>query len=271
MPEFDVAWSEGWLWLLGSLLTALLWANLAWFFRKPRSGAIGDFVIRLTFLPFSPWLFQFLRLLYYLGVPFAALWWGHDAVVGRGVFGLKPLVLPTSDGSTADADIAVNWLGWTQDVGWGAVLGFGTWALLALGWWAYRRALAAAGEARVVDGVNSSGWVFLREAAYHQVHWAFYRNAPILTVGTYWGAWTGFVLVALEAMLNPAWREGLTDPKRAPTQLMRGALAVVSVALFLQTQNLWLAFLLDWGVSWGLTVFARVFPLSLERTDQSIA
>jgi hypothetical protein len=257
--EFDVVWNEGWLWLGGSLLTAFLWTNLAWFFRKPRPGVVGDFVAQLTSWSFSPWLFQSLRLFYYLGVPSAALLWGRDAVVER-ILGLKPLALPMSDGSAADVDIAANWLDWTQDVGWAAVLGIGTWILLALGWWTYRRALANVGETSTVVGVHNSGWVFLRESAYHQVHWAFYRNAPILTMSTYWGAWVGFVLVALEAALNPAWREGLTDPRRAPTQLLRGALAIVSVTLFLQTQNLWLALMVDWGVSWGLAIFARAFP-----------
>ncbi|MCP4542376.1 MAG: hypothetical protein GY832_35080 [Chloroflexi bacterium] len=269
MPELDVAWNEGWLWLGGSLLTAFLWTNLTWFFRKPRSGTVGNFVVQLTSWPFSPWLFQFFRLFYYLGVPFAALWWGHDVVVGRRILGLKPFSLPISDGSKVDVTIATNW---PQDVGWAAVLGIGTWALLALGWWAYRRALTAVGETSAVAQVNSSGWVLLREAAYHQVHWAFYRNAPILTMSAYGGAWIGFLLVALEAALNPAWRGGFADPRRAPSQLLRGTLVIVSVVLFLQTQNLWLALMVDWGVSWGLAIFVRIFPLlSSERLDQSVA
>jgi hypothetical protein len=214
---------------------------------------------------------QFFRILYYLGVPFAALLWGQDAVVGR-ILGLRQFALPVSDGGQANTEIANNWAGWIQDIGWAAALGIGTWALLALGWWAYRRAMITTGEGSIVAGVNSSGWVLLREAAYHQVHWAFYRNAPILTMNTYWGVWVGLALVGLEAVLNPAWRNGLSDPQRAPAQLMHGALAIVSSMLFLQTQNLWLAVATHWGVSWGLVIFVRALPLlPARKPDQFTA
>jgi hypothetical protein len=255
--EPSVAWREGWLWLGGSLLLAALWANLAWFFRQPRAGAVGEFVARLVTSRFSPWLFQLLRLLYYVGVPFAALLWGRDAVVGR-LLGLQPVEVPASGGQAAGVALAANWFDWAHDVGWAVAVGFGVWMLLALGWWAYRRAMSAAGEVEPAAGLNVSGWVLLREACYHEVHWAFYRNAPILAVGTYWGAWVGLALVALEAALNPAWPRGLADPRQAPGQLMRGALAVVSSVLFLLTENLWLALIVHWGVSWGLTRLARM-------------
>jgi hypothetical protein len=144
--------------------------------------------------------------------------------------------------------------------------------VLALGWLAYRRAVGAAGEENVAIGANSSGWVLMREAAYHEAHWAFYRNAPTLAVGTYWGVWTGLALVALEAALNPGWRQGLSDPQHAPGRLMRGALAVVSSALFLLTENLWLAIALHWGVSWGLARLVRALPLLPAHTpDRSAA
>ena len=256
MPEPTLVWSEDWLWLSGSLFLAALWANLAWFFRQPRSGTIGELITRLVAWRFSPWLLQLLRLLYYIGVPFAALLWGHDAVVGR-LLGLQQFNLPVSSGKEAGADIAANWLDWARDVGWAAALGIGAWGLLALGWWAYRRALVTTGEGGVIAGADSSGWTLLREAAYHEVHWAFYRNAPIVAVGTYWGVWIGLALVALEATFNPAWRKGLADPQRAPAQLLGGVLVVVSSALFLLTQNLWLALVLHWGISWGLATLAR--------------
>jgi len=270
VPEPAVAWSEGWLWLSGSLLLAVLCANLAWFFRQPRFGMIGDLVTRLVAWRFSPWLLQLLRLLYYIGVPFAALLWGHDAVIGR-LLGLQRFDLSTSGGEEASAAVAANWLNWARDVGWAVALGLGAWGLLAVGWWTYRRALVTAGEGGVGAGTDTSGWVLLREAAYHEVHWAFYRNAPILAWGAYWGVWGGLALAALEAALNPAWRKGLADPQRAPAQLLRGALAVVSGVLFLLTQNLWLALVLHWGVSWGLVTLARALPLlPARRPDQTL-
>jgi len=264
VPEVTLAWREGWLWLSGSLFLAALSTNLAWLFHQHRPSAIGECITRLIAWRFSPWLLQLLRLLYYIGVPFAAFLWGHDAVVGR-LLGLQQFAAPVSEGRETGVEIAANWLDWAHDVGWAVVLGIGAWGLLALGWWAYRRALITAsitvGEEDMVAGANGSGWVLLREAAYHEVHWAFYRNAPSLAVGTYWGLWVGLSLVALEAMLNPAWHKGLAAPQKAPAQLLRGALAIVSGALFLLTQNLWLALALHWGVSWGLATLARALPL----------
>lgn len=268
MPELTVAWSEGWLWLSGSLFLAAFWANLAWFFRQSRSGMVDEFVAPLIAWRFSPWLLQLLRLLYYIGVPFAALLWGHDAVVGR-LLGLQHLDWPTLSDEATGAAVTTNWLDWAYDVGWTAALGIGAWILLALGWCAYRRALTSADEGGTVAGINASGWVLLREAAYHEVHWAFYRNAPIIAWSAYWGTWGGLALVALEAALNPAWRKGLTNPQQAPAQLLRGALAVVSGALFLLTQNLWLALALHWGVSWGLVVLVRTLPLRTCQPEQT--
>ncbi len=271
MAEQIAAWGEVWLWVGGSLLLAVLWANLAWFFCQPRPGAIGEFVARLAAWRFSPSLFQFLRLLYYVGVPFAALVWGHDVVIGRWL-GLQRFNLPTANG---DVSVAANWLDWAYDVGWMVGLGVGAWTLLALGWWSYRRAVVSVGEGEVVAGADRSAWVFLREAAYHEVHWAFYRNGAIVALqqhgeGKYWGTWIGLALVAVEAMLNPAWRNGLTDPRQGPAQLMRAALAVVSSVLFLHTENLWLALLLHWGVSACLSALVRALPsLPLRQTDRA--
>ncbi|MFL7792556.1 MAG: hypothetical protein AB8I69_10480 [Anaerolineae bacterium] len=255
MPEPFSSLGESWLWLGGSLLFAILWANLAWYFRQPRSGPIGEFVTRVTSWRFAPLLLQFLRLLYYIGLPATAFLWRH-AIVQR--------YLGLSSGLIEDV-----WLEWAHETGWAAALGFGAWALLALGWWTYRRALHAAEEKSPVDGTNASGWTLLREAAYHEVHWAFYRNAPVILAlkqfggEEYWGAWIGLALVALEATLNPAWRKGLADPEKAPMHLMRGALAVVSGAFFILTKdgNLLLALLLHFGVSSGLSILVRIFPL----------
>jgi hypothetical protein len=255
VPEQLASWGEGWLWLGGSLLLAILWANLAWYFRKARAGSIGEFVTRLASWRFAPLLLQSLRLLYYIGLPAAAFLWRH-ATVER--------YLGISSGLT---DV---WLEWAREIGWTAALGVGAWTLLALGWWAYRRALHAAEEESSIDGADASGWTLLREAAYHEIHWAFYRSVPIFILGQehltgneYWGVWIGLALVALEAALNPAWRKGLADPEKAPAQLVRGALAVISSVLFVLTQdgNLWLSMALHLGVSWALAALVRVFPL----------
>lgn len=256
-------WHERWLWLSGSLLAGVLWANLVWFLRPSPSDAEGkSFLTRLrtsvghlTAWRFSPWLLQILRLLYYVGLPIAALLLGHDAIVEK-FLGLKFDPGFAAEGGIATAD---RWLDWARGLGWAVTLGMSAWALLAVGWWAYRRALAAVNaNYNPVAGRLAWGWVLLREAIYHEIHWAFYRNAFIVVWSEYWGVWSGLALVGLEAALNPAWRAGLADSQQALAQSIRGALAVVSGVLFLLTRNLWLAIVVHWGVSWGLAAVINV-------------
>jgi hypothetical protein len=258
MPISDTLLSEAWLWLGGSLLLAVFWTNLAqlyspWVTRgKPADDASSlaeRIVIQVATWRFASALFRVLRLLYYVGLPLAALLWGYDAVVSR-FLGLQRLMLPTSSGAHRSALVSANWLDWLHDLGWTAAVGLGSAALLLAAGWARRRALPTTGGGD--GGSRASSWGTAREALYHEIHWSFYRNAPIVTFGSYWGVWAGLGLTALEAIANPAWRERFSDPVRAPAQLLHAALAVTSSALFLQTQNLWLAVLLHWAVSWGL-------------------
>jgi len=256
MSLLNAAGWEPWFWLGGSLLLAILWTNLAWLFspwadpekstETPKSLA-ENIVFRLANWRFAPSLFQGLRLLYYVGLPSAALFWGRDAVVSR-LLGLQRLALPPwSSGSPA---LSANWSDWVHDLGWTAVLGLGSGALLVVAALIHRQALLnphSGGRSK-----RASGWRAAREAVYREMHWAFYRNAPILALGSYWGTWTGLALATLEAAANPAWRRGLRQPGRAWSKLSRAALAVVSSTLFLRTQNLWLAVLLHWAISWTL-------------------
>jgi hypothetical protein len=241
---------ESWLWLAGSLLVAILWVNLTPLFQNPRPGTFGNIASRVTTWRFSPWLLQFLRPLYYVGVPFAALAW-------RGA--LSELYLGVSDG------LSSSLRGWAYGVGWAAALGVGAWGLLALGWWAYRRAVVATGEGATSVEIDAPPWALLIDAIYFEAHWAFYRCVPIVALGedAYRGTWLGLGLVAVEAVLDPEWRRGFVDPEKAPRQLMRAALAVVSSVFFVVTGdgNLWLAIAVHWGVSWGLAALARALPV----------
>jgi hypothetical protein len=251
--------SSGWIWLLCSWAVAVLWANLGWVWRRAPAGALSRAVNRVVGWPYSGWLLQLARLLYYVGLPFAALVWGHDAVNAR-LLGLQRVELPLGSAAVGTV-VAENWLDWLRDLGWAAALGVGLWALLAVAWWRLRRALAAARLSSPPVRLDTP-WVLLREAVFHEAHWAFYRNAPVLALGsTYWGAWIALALVGLEALLNPAWRVRMQSPEHNLEGVMRVALAVVSSALFLETANLWLAIGLHFGVSLGLAVFTRALPL----------
>ena len=227
---------EGWWWLGGALGLAVLGANLAWAARHLPDGAARDALSRLTAHPLTPYLWQTVRLLYYVGLPFAALVWGQDAVIGRWL-GLQPFAL-----FGAPPDAVGGWLDWVQDAGRAAAQGGAVWLLAEAGRWAYRRAVPSVPPSPLPSPS-------LREAVYHEAHWAFYRNAPIMTLGVYWGAWAGLLLTAAEAWLNPEWRAGLADVARAPAQLLRAGMAVLSTLLFLTTQNIWLAVLLHWAIT----------------------
>ncbi len=260
MTLLDETTGEAWLWVGGSLLLGILWTNLSWLFspwveadRSPEpSRSLAETVIyRVGTWRFAPSLFEALRFLYYVGLPSAALFWGRDAVVGR-LLGLKRLTLPAQTGAGGSGSLNANWTTWVHDLGWAAILGLGSTGLLVLAAVTYRRGL----QTVTVFGRDGDvrGWKAAREAVYNEIHWTFYRNAPIVALGLYWGTWVGLALVAVEAIANPAWRNDVQEPGRAWPRLSRAALAVVSCLLFLQTQNLWLALLLHWSISWLLEV-----------------
>jgi hypothetical protein len=249
MPDLSAFGNEGWLWLGGSLLLAAFATNAVNFLLRSPSSAPGAFITRLTKRRFFPWLLQSFRLLYYIGVPFAALLWGHDALIVH-FLGIQRLEMPKAAGATFSI---ANWLDWASDLEWVAALGVGAWLLLTLGLWTYRRAIPGSASSAPDSTSSPSAWITLREAAYHEIHWSFYRNAPIVAWGPYLGAWIGLALAAVEAMLNPFWWEQISSPQHAPRQLLRGALAIVSGLTFLLTQNLWLMLALHWVISWSLS------------------
>jgi hypothetical protein len=183
-----------------------------------------------------PWALQILRLVYAIGFPALAL-------MGRGVlteraFGLQPLPssVPTAGGS---------WLNWVTDLGWGTAIVVGAWVLLSLA----RRTAGKAGPLAPRD----SGVAF-REAVYHQVHLAFYREPFVLLWGLQAGTWMGLLPALVEGALNPARWADLRYPVRAQDLLLRGALGVVGALLYLRTQNLWMILVADLFLGWVFAV-----------------
>jgi hypothetical protein len=206
-------------------------------------------------------LHKALRLLYYVGLPFAALLFGRDAVTAR-FLGLQPFEIPTAGQANASDIISQNWLNWARDAGWAVGAGAALFAFTLVARGAYRRALAAADFRETHTTDPEPVWAHLREAAYLEVHWAFYRNAPLIALRSdagspYWGTWIGLGVVAIEAVLDPAWRQTLSIPERASENLGRVSLAVLSAVLFWKTQNLWLAIALHFVISWALAAIAR--------------
>lgn len=76
----------------------------------------------------------------------------------------------------------------------------------------------------------------MRNAAYNEVHWAFYRSPFVLLLGdAYWGTLAGLVMIVVELL---AWRAML---RRTPSDMLLLAMCLLtSSLLYLATRNLWL-------------------------------
>lgn len=202
-----------WLWIATSVLLSALVNGLAWRFRPA-----GDEGFRLV-----RWLISGLReggrFLYFVGLPYVALLSG---------------LIPATQAGLVNRD-------WLRDLTLSLPLGLGAFLVLLL-----LRAVALWREKSAPGGVifsepSPAFWVVLRESAYQEIHWAFYRTAPLLTVDDpAQGIALGLGIVALEAWLNPAWRDRWRDPALAPAALRTAGLAVIMAFIFGITGNLWL-------------------------------
>jgi len=95
---------------------------------------------------------------------------------------------------------------------------------------------------RVALGADDrSAGTILVEAIYSEVHWAFYRAAPlILLENVYAAALIGMLLVGMEWSVDLI-RNGLSSaPENRQRWLRRVLLLALSATLFVLTQNLWL-------------------------------
>jgi hypothetical protein len=232
-PLIQLDPTEPGVWLLGSLLAALLVSNAAWLIRRwlatrPRGARFLSWsgLPALTWLPVA---------LYLLAPPLAA--WRLGA--------LSPSFLGLAE---------INWL---ESLSAGGLLAGLIVGLALFGWLIYRRSNSdLTGLARPVRSIP--GWRAPLDAALTAWHWAFYRAAAIgwlagwtagradaLLAGVadrplYWGSWLGLGLIAIEAALNPFARARLRRPGHREPALLRIALAVATTALFVLSRNLWL-------------------------------
>ena len=236
----EASLTERWIWLTVSLGIAILAIAGRWALERSSHRSSSQAPPQRTVLDL-PWVVHPLRLLYAVGIPAAALLW-RRILTERGL-GLQPLLWLYDDASPI---AQANWQDWVKDIGWTAVIALSAWIVLAMGDRMIKRRVGAQAPTHHDPGKA------LREAVYHQVHWAFYREPFVLLWGSAMGAWAGLIPVTLEAMMNPARWEDLQHPSRGRDLLIRIGLALVGTMLYIQTQNLWLTILADATLVWIL-------------------
>jgi hypothetical protein len=167
---------------------------------------------------------QFGRLVYYIGLPYAALLAKSIAPIDLGLTGNSGPILGWS---------SVDWLKQLNEV-----LIVGVVVLIPIALTARQMA-----RAHVPLGVDerSTGAIML-DAAYAEVHWAFYRAAPFIILNdVYWATLMGLGLVGVEVLVAMV-RNGLgTQPEERQSWIGQALFMAMSATLFILTHNLWLA------------------------------
>lgn len=216
-----------WLWIAASVLLSALTNSLAWRYRWPARRSL------------TLWR-EAGRFLYFVGLPYVALLGG---------------LIPSTQAGLVNCQ-------WLRDLTLALPLGLGAFlVLLLIRAWARRQAQTAPGSVAPEEPPPSFG-ATLRESTYQEIHWAFYRSAPLLAASERaQGIALGLGIVALEAWLDPAWRARWRHPGQASTALRTASLAVILAAILGVTGNLWLTLGLHLAVE---SAIQRVWP---GRTD----
>jgi len=176
-----------------------------------------------------------IRLLYAVGLP-------AFAYISQGALTARGLGLQSLGGEIVDLNhVLVDWAG---DIGWALAITVIVWLIVSAG-----RIQAGKGQSTFEFG---NGLKALREALYHQVHWAFYREPFVLTLGLGVGSWVGASLAALEALTNPGWWADIRSVQKKEAIIYYGAILTASTLLYGLTGNLWVAILADSILRWGL-------------------
>ena len=233
------------LWTAGSLLLSAVGTGLAWRAEQRPHGQAGRLYTGLTGNPFGRALLFLLRFTYYLGLPYVALLRHTLSPVAIGLLGTQTSELPWWMLGWSLADWSGAW-GWAIGLG---LLAAGT---LALGWRNARRALEGELPAGGLLPMPSL-FVTARESLYAEIHWAFYRAAPLLFIADlYWATLVGATLVIVEWALDPFWRAGLANGSRREMLLTQIAWLALSTAIFVLARNVWPILVLHVALAWAL-------------------
>jgi len=232
------------LWTAGSFVLAVMGASLAWRAQQRPQGRTARFLTRLTGNPFGRALLFILRFAYYVGLPYITLLRHALSPVTIGLVGTLTSELPGWMLGWSLAD-------WSGAAGWTIGLGGLAAIALALGWWNARRAL---GSEPPSGGLLPAPSLFVtaQESIYAQIHWAFYRGAPLLFIpDLYWATLAGAALVIVEWALDPFWRAGLANGSRREVLLIQTCWLALSTAIFALAHNVWPIMALHIVLAWA--------------------
>ena len=180
------------------------------------------------------------RLAFYVGLPYTALLSGAFSPRGVGLHG------------TLAPDLILGWTAetWARALGQAIALGGLTLAALAA---LVGQARRAGGDAPSALGVDHAPIArSIREAAYAEAHWSFYRALPMaLQVGAHWAALTSLALAAAETLLA-----GQRVDRLRPFEALLAGLSATFFAL--SGGNVWVALALHLGVRVTVTRMAYV-------------
>jgi hypothetical protein len=167
------------------------------------------------------------RLVYFVGLPYAAL--------------LARSLSPFDLGMAGNSGPILGWssVDWLNQLNYALIIGL--LALVPIGLAA--RQMAHSGQPLGVD-VRSTG-VMLLDAAYAEIHWAFYRAAPyIILTDVYAATLIGLALVGVELLVTLVRNGPGTQPEDRQSWLGQALLLALSAAVFIITRNVWLALVL---------------------------
>lgn len=202
-------------------------ANVGWASIAPRGERFSRLVGWWNRLRVRGAIGELARWVYYLVLPWATLMLGYNSARSLGVWNLNWLMN--------------IWIGLIVAVG-GVIVFLWVWRPYA--------------QSEHPEAVDLTGWNGARqiiEAIYQEAHWAFYRSGPILWLSDYyWGSFIGLALSLIEGWTNPTVRVNIRDITRADAPLWAGSLAIVSVLVFVYTQNTWYCLLIHLALNFIL-------------------
>jgi hypothetical protein len=233
------------LWTAGSIVLLVIGKQLSWVAAQQPQSSLGRFRTGWAGNPFGRAFVFLVRFVYYLGIPYVVLLRHALSLVVVGLLGAQTAELP---GWTLGWPLA----DWAGAMGWITGLGGIAAVTSVMGWWNARRALGADFPPGGV-WVAPSFLVVARESIYLEVHWAFYRAAPLVLISDpYWASLVGAGLVIVEWLLDPSWWFGIADGPEREALLMQIGWLALSTAVFVMTHNVWPMLLLHVVLAWAV-------------------